>query len=42
MNVVVLGDTGMLGGMLRRYLEEVEVDVIGVSRKDGLAIHPFQ
>lgn len=40
MNVVVLGDTGMLGGMLRRYLEEVEVDVIGVSRKDGLAIHP--
>ena len=40
MNVVVLGDTGMLGGMLRRYLEEEGIDVIGVSRKDGLVIHP--
>ena len=40
MKVVVLGDTGMLGGMLRRYLETEKMDVIGVSRKDGLVVNP--
>ena len=40
MKVAILGDTGMLGGMLKRYLEKNEIDVVGFSRKDGLEIHP--
>ena len=41
MRVVVLGDTGMLGGMVVKYLETQEdLHVIGISRRDGLAIHP--
>ena len=41
MKVVVLGDTGMLGGMLKRLLESKDVDVYGVSRKNGLQISPY-
>jgi len=41
MKVAVLGDTGMLGGMLKRYLETREgIDVVGFSRKDGLKVCP--
>jgi len=42
MKVVVLGDTGMLGGMLKRYLEKQDdIDVVGLSRKDGLNVGPY-
>jgi len=40
MKVVVLGDTGMLGGMLYRYLKEEGVNVVGLSRKDGVEVGP--
>lgn len=41
MKVVVLGDTGMLGGMLRRYLEKQDdIDVSGFSRQDGVEVCP--
>lgn len=40
LKVVVLGDTGMLGGMVRRYLEPEALEVYGVSRRDGLMINP--
>lgn len=42
MKVVVLGDTGMLGGMLKRYLKKQDgIDVVGLSRKDGLKVGPY-
>jgi len=40
MKAVVLGDTGMLGGMLKRVMEVHGIKVEGISRKDGLLVNP--
>lgn len=41
MKVVVLGSTGMLGGMMVRKFKEDGLDVVGISRKDGLQVGPY-
>jgi dTDP-4-dehydrorhamnose reductase len=40
MKAVVLGDTGMLGSMVKEELYTQGIEVVGLSRKDGLVIHP--
>lgn len=42
MKVVVLGDTGMLGGMLKRFLEDKkDIEVVGLSRKDDFIVDHY-
>jgi len=41
MKVAILGDTGMLGGMLKAELKAQGMNVVGLSRKDGLNIGPY-
>lgn len=38
MKIVVLGDTGMLGGMASRYFKSAGYDVVGLSRKNGFEV----
>lgn len=42
MRIVILGSTGMLGGMAMRYFAKAGYDVVGLSRSNGFAIGPSE
>ncbi len=42
MKIIVLGDTGMLGGMASRYFKSAGYNVVGLSRSNGFKVSSTQ